>query len=156
MEGIVKLYLERAENELILAESLFKISSENLLKEELEIGNQTFYSGVISHSYYCIFYCAKAFLMFKNIKTKPPNEHNKVYTEFKKLKEFINSILIEIYEEESIKAESLLKIFFDEKKKRGEFTYRKLPQANKEPAKRSLENAGKFFRNINLILRKND
>jgi uncharacterized protein (UPF0332 family) len=51
-----------------------------------------------------------------------------------------------------IKAEELLGIFKKEKSKRGEFTYQKLPQANKEPARDSINNAETFFKNINLIL----
>ena len=51
-------------------------------------------------------------------------------------------------------AEELLGIFSKEKGKRGRFTYQKLPQANREPAKESLDNASFFFKNINKILRK--
>ena len=58
-----------------------------------------------------------------------------------------------IYQDALLKAESLLKIFKDEKWKRGHFTYHKLPQANKEPAQESFDNADKFFKVIyNLIL----
>lgn len=53
-----------------------------------------------------------------------------------------------------IRAEELLGIFSIEKRKRGEFTYQKLPQANKEPAEESLDNASSFFKNINNVLRK--
>lgn len=157
MQGLIKLYLERAENEISLAETLFRISSENLLKENLNLPkNGTFYSAVISHSYYAIFYCAKAILLSKEIKTKSPYEHRKTYSEFKKLVDsgFINKTLFDIYEIESVKAENLLEIFFSEKKKRGKFTYHKLPQANKEPAKESLGNALLFFKNINVIIKK--
>jgi len=163
MFGLVKLYLERAENEIMLAEALFKISGRSSFKEELEIDKQeTFYSAVISHAYYSIFYSVKAILLMKDIKTKPPNEHKKVYAEFKKLVDsgFVDTLkgtsksLFEIYEEESVKAESLLNIFFSEKKKRGKFTYKKLPQANVEPAKESLDNCLIFFKNINAIIDK--
>jgi len=154
MEKLIQLYLEKAENELVLAESLFKISGDSLIKEKLEVDlRETFYSAVITHSYYCIFYCAKAVLLLKGIKTKAPNEHKKTYNEFKKLIGFIDGVLFEIYESESLKAGVLLKIFFDEKKKRGEFTYKTLPQANIQPAKESLENAGKFFKNINNLIK---
>ncbi len=157
MEKLIKLYLEKAENELVLAESLFKISGDNLIKEKLDVDSkETFYSAVITHSYYCIFYCAKAILLLKNVKTKTPNEHKKTYDEFKKLRGFIDKSLFEIYETESLKAETLLKIFFDEKKKRSKFTYKTLPQANIQPAKESLGNAGRFFRNINNIIKNYD
>ena len=157
MEGLVRLYFERAENELVLAESLFKISSDNALKAHLEIKTaETFYSAVISHSYYSIFYCAKAILLANSIKTEPPEEHKKTYNKFKQLKGVLSENLLYIYKIESIKAESLLKIFFDEKKKRGKFTYKTLPQANEEPAKESLKNAGIFFKNINAIIENQD
>jgi hypothetical protein len=50
------------------------------------------------------------------------------------------------------RAEELLGIFSKEKKKRGTFTYQKLPQANKEPAKESLDNVLFFFKNVNKLL----
>ena len=157
MEGIIKLYLERAESEITLSQALFKISGDNLLKENLEIEQkETFYSAVISHAYYSIFYSAKAFLLSKGIKTAAPQEHKKVYKQFKRLGGVINENLIEIYETEAMKAESLLKIFFDEKKKRGEFTYKTLPQANVEPAKESISNALIFFKNINALIENQD
>ena len=53
-----------------------------------------------------------------------------------------------LYEKVLLKADKLLGIFKIEKKKRGEFTYQKLAQANKEPAEESLENAKEFFRHV--------
>lgn len=156
MLSLVKLYLERAESEMVLAETIFKISSDFNLKENLDLNkNESFYSAVISHCYYSIFYCAKAILLTKGIKTKVPNEHKKVFDAFKKIVDsgFVDKRLCEIYEEEVVKAGSLLDIFFNEKKKRGHFTYRKLPQANKPFAKESLDNALMFFKNINAVVR---
>ena len=71
-----KIYLERSENELDLAKIIFEISSNNSKKEEFKI-KTTFYSAVISHSYYSIFYCAKTYLLTKGIKNKAPQEHKK-------------------------------------------------------------------------------
>lgn len=155
MLPLVKLYLERAENEIVLAETIYKISSRDNLKKQFNLGSETFYSAVISHCYYSIFYCAKAILLVHGIKTKPPMEHDKTYEGFKKLisSGFISKKLFEIYEEEVVKAESLLNIFSKEKSKRGMFTYRKLPQANVWPARKSLENASFFFKNINAIVK---
>ena len=67
----------------------------------------------------------------------------------------IDEELVRIYKDIIIKAEELLGIFVKEKSKRGKFTYRTLPQANLGPAKESLENAEKFYKNVNLIVRKN-
>lgn len=152
------LYLSRAKNELDLANAVFKISTETKFKVDLELKeDSTFFSNVISNSYYCIFYSAKAFLYNKGIITTPPEEHRKTLEEFEKLAASgqIDQELVRIYKEIIIKAEELLGIFVKEKSKRGKFTYRTLPQANLEPAKESLENAEKFYKNINLMIRKN-
>lgn len=111
---------------------------------------ETYYSSVISHSYYCIFYSAKAYSAKKVIKTEAPEEHKKAYNEFKKLVEqgIVDAELLKIYEDILVKAEILLGIFKTEKKKQGTFTYQKLSQANLEPANESLENAKTFYKNI--------
>ena len=62
--------------------------------------------------------------------------------------------LLNIYKSLAVKADELLGIFKREKSKRGRFTYRKLPQANMEPADESILNAEKFLKNINLLLKK--
>lgn len=151
------LYLNRAKNELDLAKAVFKISIEKKFKLDLELKeNSTFFSNVISNAYYCIFYSAKAFLYTKDIITLAPDEHRKTLEEFEKLSNSgqIDAELLKIYKEILVKAEELLGIFAKEKSKRSKFTYRMLPQANLEPAKESLENAEKFYKNINLIIHK--
>jgi len=151
------LYLQRAKNELDLAKAVFKLSVENKLKLKFELRkNATFFSNVISNSYYCIFYSAKALLQSKGIITEPPEEHKKTLEEFEKLivSGEIDSELLRIYRSIVTKADELLGIFKKEKSKRGKFTYKRLPQANLEPAKESLNNAEKFFKNINLIIQK--
>src|SRR3989338_3473547 len=72
-----KLYLQRAENEFVAAQMLFAISSNiSLQKEQFKLEKEfTFYSTVISHSYYCIFYSAKAILIKEGIKTEAPKVH---------------------------------------------------------------------------------
>ncbi|MBI4447656.1 HEPN domain-containing protein [Candidatus Woesearchaeota archaeon] len=147
MDIKVKGYLERAENELVLANANFSLSTNNDVKLKLGISmDKTFFNNVISESYYAIFYCAKAFLISLGIKTEPPEEHKKTYEEFKKIVESkkLDRQLAEIYEEESGKAETLLKIFFDEKRNRGRFTYNVNANANKPFAESSIKNA-KFF-----------
>jgi uncharacterized protein (UPF0332 family) len=152
------LYLNRAKNELDLANVVFKISIETKIKSDLELKeDSTFFSNVISNSYYCIFYSAKALLYTKGIVTTPPEEHKKTLEEFEKLATSgqIDEELVRIYKDIVVKAEELLGIFVKEKSKRGKFTYRKLPQANLEPAKESLKNAEKFYKNINLMIKNN-
>jgi len=154
-----ELYIQRAENEIVVAKMLFDISSNSALqKEQFKLERDfTFYSTVISHSYYCIFYSAKAILIKNGIRTKAPEVHKKTIVAFEKyLVETgnLNVELLKIYKKIIVRAEELLGIFSKEKGKRGEFTYQKLPQANKEPAKESLDNASFFFKNINKIIRK--
>lgn len=151
------LYLERAKNELDLAKAIFKISTTEEIKLILELkADSTFFSNAISNAYYCIFYSAKAFLSSKGILTEPPEEHQKTYAEFEKLvlSGEIDVELLNIYKSLAVKADELLGIFKREKSKRGRFTYRKLPQANMEPADESILNAEKFLKNINLLLKK--
>ena len=147
MDIRVKGYLDRAENELILAKANFLLSTENEIKNKLGVSaDKTFFNNVISESYYAIFYFAKAFLISMNVKTEAPEEHRKTYEEFKKIIESkrLNKQLADIYEEEANKAETLLKIFFDEKRNRGRFTYNVNANANKPFAEQSIKNA-KFF-----------
>ena len=49
--------------------------------------------------------------------------------------------------------DSMVEIFRDAKWKRGNFTYKTIPQANKEPADDSLKNAKIFVANIGKILK---
>ncbi|GBE19818.1 HEPN domain protein [archaeon BMS3Abin17] len=150
-----KLYLERANNEIKLADIILILSnSKDIQINIFKIDEpETYYNSVISHSYYCIFYSAKAYLLKKGIKTKAPEEHRKTYEEFKKLVErgIVDEELLKIYDYILVKAETLLGIFKTEKKKRGIFTYRKLPQTNLEPAMGSLENAKTFFKHIRKL-----
>lgn len=153
-----KIYLLRAENDLKLAKVIFKISIDKNIKTHIFniSDNETFFSAVISHSYYSIFYCAKAYLLKNNIKTKSPNEHKNTYDEFEKLvkKGKLDLELLNYYKELILKAEELLGIFKLEKKKRGDFTYKKLSEANQSPSEDSLNNAKLFYKNIYNLLEK--
>jgi uncharacterized protein (UPF0332 family) len=150
------MLLKRARSEIDSAVILFEASEKKEIKEEFSLDkDSTFFSGVISHSYYAIFYCAKALLSTKSIDTKSPEVHKKTFDEFKK--EFIDSGLLDvklliIYKEMIVKADSLLEIYRQEKKKRGDFTYNTIPQANKEPAEESLKNAKMFYKHCNMFL----
>ena len=149
---VSRLYLERSQNEFELAKIIMQITGdEKMQKETFSVDNPlTFYSAVISHAYYCIFYSAKAYLLKKGIKINAPEEHRKTYEAFKELtdKGELDVELLKFYEKMLVKADTLLGIFRIEKKKRGDFTYQKLAQANKEPAKESLEHAKEFFRHV--------
>ncbi|MBI5346984.1 MAG: HEPN domain-containing protein [Candidatus Aenigmarchaeota archaeon] len=152
MDSMVEIFLERANNEIFAAESLKRLSEEAKSKEEFRLpGKITFYSSVISHSYYAIFYSAKAILLAKNIRTFAPEIHKKTFDRFKENlvdTGILDAKLLEIYRTIIIRADEMLEIFKDEKWKRGNFTYNTIPQANKEPAEDSLRNAKLFVSNI--------
>jgi uncharacterized protein (UPF0332 family) len=158
MDSMVNDYLKRARSELDMAEILFKISNSNNAKQSFNLFlDSTYYSGVISHAYYAIFYSAKAILLTKNIKTEAPEIHKKTFEAFKE--KFVDSgildvKLLEIYKRMIIRADELLQIFKDEKWKRGHFTYKTIPQANKEPSEESIKNAVNFIKNIRAVLEK--
>lgn len=151
-----KLYLERAENEQKLANILFTLSTDPSLQAEMfNIEAETYYSAVIGHCYYSIFYVAKAYLLSKNIKLDAPHEHKKAFEAFKN---FVDSGELDVelliaYKETLYKAEYLLGIYLEEKKKRGKYTYKTLPQANREPAKQSISHAMHFYTQIATFLK---
>ncbi len=155
MDIQIKQYLERSGNEL-----RFAIITKNLSESDLkvELGGEkddTYYSQVITNAYYAIFYSAKAILLTKNIKTYAPNIHKKTLDAFKE--NFVDSgildvELLKIYNEMIVKADDLLGLFQQEKKKRGEFVYKTIPQANKEPAEESINNAKKFVSHIKMVI----
>ncbi len=151
MDFEYKIYLTRAQNELNLSMMVQRISDDKKLQIEIfGMKEDTYYSAVISHAYYSIFYAAKAYLLLKGIKTQAPEEHRKTFDEFSKLvdKGIVDMELLKIYQNMMMKADTLLHIFELEKGKRGTFTYRRIPQANQEPAQESIKNATVFFNNI--------
>ena len=156
MDSQVEIFVKRANNELLAAEALRKLSEEVKYKGEFNIPqNETFYSAVISHSYYAIFYAAKAILLTRNIKTISPKIHRKTYDLFEKnffKTGVLDKKLLQIYTDIVVKAGDLLEIFKDEKWKRGNFTYQVIAQANKTPADDSLKNAKMFVANISKVI----
>ncbi|PIU29861.1 hypothetical protein COT07_03765 [Candidatus Woesearchaeota archaeon CG07_land_8_20_14_0_80_44_23] len=153
----LNLYINRAENEIKLAEIIFTLSEKPKIQTDIfDIRDpETYFSAVISHSYYSIFYAAKAYLLKKGIEISAPEEHKKAFNEFKKFVESgeLDVELLRIYQQALVRAELLLGIFKEEKNKRGEFTYRTLPQANMEPAKESIKHAKTFFKNMIALCR---
>ena len=151
MDFAYKIYLARAQNELNLSMMVQKISDDQKMQVEIfAMKEDTYYSAVISHAYYSIFYAAKAYLVLKGIKTQAPEEHRKTFEEFSALvdKGIVDVELLKIYRSMLLKADTLLHIFALEKSKRGTFTYRRIPQANQEPAQESINNAKLFFKNL--------
>lgn len=159
MDLKAELFLKRSDNELLLAEKIMVLSGDKNTKDFLKIPEDTtFYSSVIAHSYYAIFYAAKALLLTRKISTASPDIHKKTFDAFKE--EFVDTGILdvkflEIYQKLVIRADKLLEIFKDEKWKRGNFTYTTIPQANKEPADDSVRNAKTFVSNIMKVIEKN-
>lgn len=156
MDSMASILLNRSENEILAARLLGKLSDNEELAKNLELPKgTTFYSAVINHSYYAIFYCAKAYLLAKGIYLRSKQgQHQQVYHKFRRLvKEgVIDNELLKIYEEIKIKAESLLEILHNEKEKRRTFTYETIPQANKEPAEDSIKNAIIFVSHLKKVM----
>ena len=115
MDSDTKLYLERAQNELKLAEIVMQISINKDIQTKIpEIDKpDTYFSSVITHAYYSIFYTAKAYLIMKGIITKIPNEHKKTYNQFRKIvsQGIVDKELLILYDEVLVKADNLLWIF---------------------------------------------
>ena len=157
MDSLVEIYLERSNNEIMAAESLKRLSEQSEDKKNFDLPlNISFYSSVISHSYYAIFYSTKALLLTKNIKTSSPEVHKKTFEEFKK--NFVDTgildvSLLKMYNKMMIRADDLLQIFKDEKWKRGHFTYQTIPQANKPYADESIKHSKFFVSNIMKIIK---
>jgi hypothetical protein len=81
--------------------------------------------------------------------------HKNTIDSFKK--EFIDSGLLDaklliIYKEMIVRVATLLEIFRMEKRKRGEFTYNTIPQANMTPAEESIKHAKEFMKHTNTYL----
>jgi uncharacterized protein (UPF0332 family) len=158
MDSEVRLFLQRAENELRLAKAVFNLSKNSSIKAELGANEgDTFYSAAISHSYYAIFYAAKALLTTRRIKTAAPDIHKRTFEEFNK--NFVESgildvELIKIYKKMIVRADELLGLFRSEKWKRGHFTYHTIAQANIPPAEESMKNAVMFLKHIKVVLEK--
>lgn len=156
MDSKADMYFKRAKTEFETAEILYAVSNSKEIKQKFVISSDsTYYSGVITHTYYAIFYCAKAMLLTKSIETEAPEVHKKTLDYFKK--EFIDSGLLDtkllmIYKQMIIRAETLLEIFRIEKKKRGDFTYNTISQANMGPAEESIRNAKEFIKHCNTYL----
>lgn len=158
MDSKVSLFMDKAQNEIFASQTLKRISEDDSLKKIFGFSKDvTFYSSVINHSYYAIFYAAKAYLISKNIPLKSKQgQHQQVYFEFGKLIKIgeIEKELLKIYKENKLKAEVLLEILKSERGKRADFTYETIPQANKAPAEESLNNAIIFISHIKQFLKK--
>ena len=156
MATSAELCLERADNELALARAIYLLSDNPQLKKEnfLLPEEITFYSAVITHAYYGMFYSAKAYLISKSVSLPEQGQHNAVYHKFKQFvkKGEIDKELLIIYDALRIKAEMLLEILDQEEENRTNYTYYTLPQANKAPAEKSIETSQVFVSNMKALV----
>lgn len=152
MDSTVRIYFQRADNELLAAKALKRLSEDSEDKTRFSLPEETtFYSGVISHAYYAIFYAAKALLLTRDIRTSAPEVHKETFDQFKR--HFVDTGILDvkllaIYNKLLVRADELLSIFRLEKRKRGLYTYETIPQANRQPAEESLSNARQFVSHI--------
>ena len=160
MGSLTEIYLDRSNNEIMIAESLKRLTEQGEDKENFDLPEDvSFYSAVISHSYYAIFYAAKSLLLTKGIETGKDYQksvHKQTLDEFEKNFIKTNELdvnLLKIYNKMVVRADKLLGIFKDEKRKRGHFTYQTIPQANKDPAEDSLKNTKFFVSNIMKVIK---
>jgi uncharacterized protein (UPF0332 family) len=117
----------------------------------------TFYNAVITHSYYCIFYSVKAYLENKGISVEAPDEHRKSYEALKTfcIDRTLDIELLHSYEDVMLRANSLVRLFRFEKRKRGDFTYKIHAPANRSPAQESLQHANQFLQHIRTLTERN-
>ena len=110
----------------------------------------------IVSSYYAMFYITHALLATINIRILKIRVHEATIYALAKyfiINKKLEDNLFFLYEDAEKRAEELFTTLSEEKKKRGRFTYERLPKANKQPAKESIENAAQFIRDIESILK---
>lgn len=156
MDSTTSICLSRSDNELMLAKAIQHLSEDSKIKKDIFSIPQdiTFYSAVIAHAYYAIFYSAKSYLIFKKENLPLQGQHSAVYHKFKRYVKNgeITKDLLSLYDDAMVKAEVLLQILDDEEQNRTQYTYQKLPQANKEPAQNSITNAQFFVSHIKVLI----
>ncbi|MBD3310722.1 HEPN domain-containing protein [Candidatus Woesearchaeota archaeon] len=92
---LIMLNFKRAENELKHAETIFKVSDSKELKKELELLEQdTFYSGVITHAYYAIFYATKALLLKYKVRTRAQTSTKQQWTHLHTILSLTESLIL--------------------------------------------------------------
>jgi uncharacterized protein (UPF0332 family) len=148
---------EKARNDLMLAQGLLKICTEEPLKRSLAFPRTaTFYDWVIVCSYYSIFHSAQALLGIKGIKIQSRVHHATLIAFAKQfvVNGELSDELFTLYEDTEAKAHELLDIIEDERHKRVQFQYHRLSRNNLGPARQSVENARTFLDAIGKVLAK--
>lgn len=156
--ALIGLMVKKANNNLKFAKVALKISDNTGAKEVLGLNEyDSFYDWVIITSYYAMFHIAHALLATKEIKIGKIGVHEATLYALAKyfiINKELEDELFLIYEDAEAKAEELFNSLSDEREKRGQFTYERLPKANRIPAEESIKNASQFVRDIETILKK--
>jgi len=155
---LISLMVKKANNNLKFAKIALKISDSKDIKETLGLSeHDSFYDWVIITAYYAMFHIAHALLATKEIKIGKIRAHEATLYALAKyfiINKELEDELFLMYEDAEAKAEELFNSLSDEKEKRGQFTYERLPKANRLPAEESIKNATRFVRDIETILKK--
>jgi uncharacterized protein (UPF0332 family) len=141
------MHLARAEDELLLARTDYLFSTDASVAATLGIpAGKTFFFSVITHSYFAVFHATKAYLVTKGIMTGPPKEHAATLAAFRRLVAIgaVDKDLLHAYDEEALKADTLLDVLKQERTDRGLWTYNVVREANKPYALASIQNATRF------------
>jgi uncharacterized protein (UPF0332 family) len=155
---LISLMVKKANNNLKFAKIALKISDNKDIKETLGLAeHDSFYDWVIITAYYAMFHIAHALLATKEIKIGKIRTHEATLYALAKyfmINKELEDELFLMYEDAEAKAEELFNSLSDEREKRGQFTYERLPKANRLPAEESIKNATQFVRDIETILKK--
>jgi len=149
---------KKANNNLKFAKTALKISDSKEIKEILGLAeNDSFCDWVIVVAYYAMFHITHALLATKGIRIMEIRVHEATIYSFAKyfiINKELEDELFLMYKDAEAKAEELFASLSEERKKRGQFTYERLPKANRLPAEESLKNAVQFVRDIEPILKR--
>lgn len=158
VSALISLMVKKANNNLKFARVALKISNNNEVKESLGLNeHDSFYDWVIITAYYAMFHIAHALLATKGIKIGRIRVHEATLyalARYFMLNKELEDELFLMYEDAEAKAEELFNSLADEREKRGQFTYERLPKANKIPAEESIKKASQFVKDIETILKK--
>ncbi len=163
----IEFFLENSQKSLSSAQLLYEVSTNKKMQEAT---NQKDFDGflwVVNASYYSIFYIARALLEKDGIKLKgDASIHMLAFDALAHYFYFTGRLqkqLMEAYAEAEKEATELLgqkraheliENYFDEKDKRGKFTYHMGEKALQSKAKTSLDRAKNFFHEMRILLQK--
>ena len=142
---VLDIFIKNADESLILAEDILRNNKSDL--------------WVIVTSYYAMFYIANAVLYKRGIKVGDTSAHavtaNSLIVYFK---DSLNKSLIEEFTEAmndaqiTMKTESLIEFYFQEKKKRSTFQYNMTSELKKSKAEISFKRAKEFVFSLKKLL----